>query len=58
MSEETPCMMGFWIRRMIDGSDESIWNATKKFMEIYDNEWLQLKLQEYSNESEKANTQE
>lgn len=33
-------IMGFWLRRMIDGSDDAIWTACCKFMRIYDEQWL------------------
>lgn len=38
---ESAHMMGFWIRRMIDGSDKSFRDAAVKFMTIYDYEWLE-----------------
>ena len=40
-------MMGFWIRRFIDGSHKSIWKAALKFMKLYDEEWIEEKIIEY-----------
>ncbi|MCB8963571.1 MAG: hypothetical protein H6536_00840 [Bacteroidales bacterium] len=46
-TEEVPCMMGFWIRRVIDGSAKSIWKATLKFMQTFDPEWLKETMYTY-----------
>ena len=40
----SPAMaFGFWIRRHIDGTDTLLWEGLRKFMRLYDREWLDKK---------------
>lgn len=40
-----PQMIGFWLRREMDGSADTIWSALQDFMKVYDEQWFNETMQ-------------
>jgi hypothetical protein len=47
---ESRWLLGFWIRRSIDGSRESLRNGLDSFLKNYDNNWYESKISDYEAE--------